>query len=87
MFKPIGSRIVVRVENVEERKETASGLILPDAVSKEKPQEGEVVAIGSIKQDIKVGDKVLYGKFSGTEVKLDGLPFLILMEDDVLGVL
>ena len=84
-FKPLGNRVVVKVID-KSNETTASGLIIPEA-SKEKPLEGEVVAIGTLQEDIKVGDKVLYGKFSATDLKLDGITYLIMTEDDILGVL
>ena len=90
---PLGDRLLVRpVEKNEERK---SGLIIPDT-AKEKPQTGEVVAAGKGKvtddgkvlpMDVKVGDKILYGKYSGTEIKIDDVEHLILSQDDVLGII
>ena len=91
-IRPLHDRIIV--ERLEEEKMTASGIIIPDS-AKEKPQEGTVVAVGKGKVtedgkvlalDVKVGDKVLFGKYSGTEVKLDGKEFLMMREDDILGV-
>jgi len=84
------------VERVEEETKTAGGIIIPDTVSKEKPQEGEVVAAGKGKVtpegkvlalDVKVGDRVLFGKYAGSEIKVDGKEYLIMREDDILGVL
>ena len=92
-IRPLNDRIIVR--RVEEQEQMRGGLYIPDT-AKEKPQEGEVIAVGNgkilnngdrIAIDIKVGDKVLFGKYSGTEVKLDGDEYLILREDDVLGVI
>ena len=91
-LKPLGDRIVVKSLEAQER--TKSGLVLPDT-AKEKPQEGKVIAVGpgrllddgSVKsQEVKHGDRVLYGKYSGTEVALEGEDYLILREEDVLAV-
>lgn len=91
-LKPLGDRIVVRPLEAQER--TKSGLVLPDT-AKEKPQEGKVIAVGtgrlldegSVKTlEIRSGDRVLYGKYAGTEVSLEGDDFLILREEDVLAV-
>ena len=91
-LQPLEDRIVVRPSESEET--TASGLVIPDT-AKEKPQQGEIVAVGPgrfdegkrVPMDVKVGDKVLYGKYSGTEVTLDGDQYLILRESDVLAVI
>jgi chaperonin GroES len=92
-FRPLHDRVVVRRIDAEER--TAGGIIIPDT-AKEKPQQGEVVAIGPgarddqgriIPLDVKVGDTVLFGKWSGTEVKIDGEELLIMKESDLMGVL
>tara|TARA_Y100000590_G_C15583588_1_gene963286 strand:- start:99 stop:383 length:285 start_codon:yes stop_codon:yes gene_type:complete len=92
-LKPMSDRIVVRVCEAEEK--TASGIILPDT-AQEKPSEGEIVAVGPgktndagtlIKMSLKKGDKVLYGKYSGTEVKVDGENLLIMRESDILATL
>lgn len=87
-FKPLADRVLV--EPVAAETKTASGIIIPDT-AKEKPQEGVVVAVGEGKKDepltVKVGDKVLYGKYAGTELKLDGKEYLIVRESDLLGVL
>ena len=83
-FKPLGERVLV--ERLEEDTKTASGIIIPDH-AKEKPLEGIVKAIGSEVKDVKVNDKVVFGKYSGTEVKLDGKEYLILKLEDVLGVI
>jgi chaperonin GroES len=92
-FKPLHDRILVK--RVEEKEVKKGGIIIPDT-AKEKPQEGEVIAVGPGKlgedgkrqpMDVKVGDKILFGKYSGTEVKLDGEEFLIMREEDVLGIL
>lgn len=91
--KPLHDRILVR--RVEEEATTAGGIIIPDS-AKEKPQRGEIVAIGSgrvtnegktVALEVKAGDKVLFSKFAGTELKLDGEVLLMMREDDVLGIL
>ncbi len=91
-FRPLHDRIVVRRIDAEER--TRGGIIIPDT-AKEKPQEGEVVAVGPggrnergelVPLDVKAGDTVLFGKWSGTEVKIDGVDYLIMKESDVMGV-
>ncbi|HEX4321946.1 MAG TPA: co-chaperone GroES [Acidobacteriaceae bacterium] len=92
-FTPLHDRILVR--RVEAEQKTASGLYIPDS-AKEKPQEGEVISAGKGKSndegkvfplDVKAGDRVLFGKYSGTEIKLDGEEFLIMREEEVLGIL
>ena len=92
-FTPLHDRVLVR--RLEGEEKTAGGLIIPDS-AKEKPQEGEVVAVGAgardddgdrIAMDVKAGDKILFGKWSGTEIKLDGEDLLIMKESDILGVL
>jgi chaperonin GroES len=92
-FRPLHDRVVVR--RVEQESKTAGGIIIPDT-AKEKPQEGEVIAVGSGARDesgkvqpldVKAGDRVLFGKWSGTEVKIDGVDYLIMKESDLLGVL
>ena len=92
-FRPLHDRVVVRRTDSEEK--TAGGIIIPDT-AKEKPQEGEVIAVGPggrdesgklIPIDVKVGDRILFGKWSGTEVKIDGEELLIMKESDVVGVL
>ena len=92
-FRPLHDRVVVR--RIEAEEKTAGGIIIPDTV-KEKPQQGEVIAVGAggrdetgklIPIDLKVGDRVLFGKWSGTEVKLDGEDLLIMKESDVMGVI
>jgi chaperonin GroES len=92
-FRPLHDRVVVK--RVEAEQKTAGGIIIPDT-AKEKPQQGEVIAAGPggrddagklIPIDVKVGDKVLFGKWSGTEVKLDGEELLIMKEADIMGVL
>jgi chaperonin GroES len=92
-FRPLHDRVVVKRIDAEEK--TAGGIIIPDT-AKEKPQQGEVIAVGPggrdetgklIPLDLKVGDHVLFGKWSGTEVKLDGVEYLIMKESDVMGVL
>ena len=91
--RPLQDRVIVkRVEEKEER--SAGGIIIPDT-AKERPQQGRIVAVGPGKRedgkvlvpDVKVGDRVLFGKYSGTEIKLDGEEHLILREEDILGVL
>jgi chaperonin GroES len=92
-FRPLGDRVLVR--RVEEEEKTKGGIIIPDT-AKEKPQEGEVIAVGPGARDdsgkiqpldVKTGDRILFGKWSGTEVKLDGEDLLIMKESDILGVL
>jgi len=93
-IRPLYDRIVVkRLENDVEK--TASGLFIPDS-AKEKPQEGEVVAVGQGKRgddgklmplDVKAGDRILFGKYSGSDIKMDGNEYLIMREDEVLGVI
>ncbi len=92
-FRPLHDRVVVRRLTAEEK--TKGGIIIPDT-AKEKPQEGEIVAAGSgardeagklVPLDVKAGDKVLFGKWSGTEVKIDGEDLLIMKESDILGVI
>ena len=87
-FKPLADRVLV--EPVQAETKTASGIIIPDT-AKEKPQEGTVVAVGNGKPDepmtVKVGDRVLYGKYAGSELKLDGKDYLIVREGDLLGIL
>ncbi|MFJ5369541.1 co-chaperone GroES [Bosea sp. CER48] len=91
-FRPLHDRVVVKRIDAEER--TKGGIIIPDT-AKEKPQEGEVVAVGAgardetgnlVPPDVKVGDRVLFGKWSGTEVKIDGQDLLIMKESDIMGV-
>ena len=91
-FRPLHDRVVVR--RVDSEEKSAGGIIIPDT-AKEKPQEGEVVAVGSGARsdegkvtplDVKAGDRILFGKWSGTEVKVDGQDLLIMKESDVLGV-
>jgi len=92
-FRPLHDRVVVR--RVESESKTKGGIIIPDT-AKEKPQEGEIVAVGTgvrddkgnvIALDVKVGDRILFGKWSGTEVKLDGEDLLIMKEADIMGVI
>ena len=87
-FKPLADRVLVEPKPAE--TVTAGGIIIPDT-AKEKPQEGTVVAVGPGKKDepmtVKVGDKVLYGKYSGTELKFDGNDYLIVKEGDLLGII
>lgn len=92
-FRPLHDRVLVR--RIEQEEKTAGGIIIPDT-AKEKPIQGEIIAVGSgtrndkgdiQKLDVKVGDVILFGKWSGTEVKIDGKDLLIMKESDVLGVL
>jgi chaperonin GroES len=92
-FRPLGDRVLVK--RVEEESKTKGGIIIPDT-AKEKPQEGEVVSVGPGARDergivnaleLKAGDRILFGKWSGTEVKLEGEDLIIMKESDVLGVL
>ncbi|AMS43132.1 co-chaperone GroES [Aminobacter sp. NyZ550] len=92
-FRPLHDRVVVR--RVESESKTAGGIIIPDT-AKEKPQEGEIVAVGSgardeagklVPLDVKAGDRVLFGKWSGTEVKLNGEDLLIMKESDIMGII
>ena len=92
-FRPLGDRVLVR--RVEEATKTAGGIIIPDTAA-EKPQEGEVLAVGNgaigddnerVPLDVKAGDKILFGKWSGTEITLDGEELLIMKESDILGVM
>ena len=92
-FRPLGDRVLVK--RVEEESKTKGGIIIPDT-AKEKPQEGEVVAVGPgarndkgdiVALDLKAGDKILFGKWSGSEVKVDGEDLLIMKESDILGIL
>lgn len=86
-IKPLADRVVVKPADAEEK--TASGIIIPDT-AKEKPQKGTVVAVGPGKKDepmtVKAGDSVLYGKYSGTEINIDGEDLLIMRESDILGI-
>ena len=91
-FRPLHDRVLVRTLDSEEK--TSGGIIIPDT-AKEKPQEGEVVAVGPgakndegkiAPMDVKVGDTVLFGKWSGTEVKIDGIEYSIMKESDIMGV-
>ena len=91
-FRPLGDRVLVK--RVDEEEKTRGGIIIPDT-AKEKPQEGEVIAVGPgardedgeyIKPDVKAGDRILFGKWSGSEVRLDGQDLLIMKESDIMGV-
>ena len=91
-FRPLHDRVVVR--RIEAEEKTAGGIIIPDT-AKEKPQEGEVVAVGPgardesgkvVALDVKAGDRILFGKWSGTEVRIDGEDLLIMKESDIMGV-
>ncbi|MEQ1709069.1 MAG: co-chaperone GroES [Terricaulis sp.] len=92
-FRPLHDRVVVR--RVKEEEKTKGGIIIPDT-AQEKPQEGEVIAVGPgardedgerIEMDVEVGDRILFGKWSGTEVKIDGEELLIMKESDIMGVI
>ncbi len=92
-IKPLHDRVIVR--RIEENETTSGGIIIPDS-AKEKPQEGEVIAVGEGKYkedgsrqslDVKEGDRVLFGKYSGSEITLDGEEFLMMREDEILGVI
>jgi len=92
-IRPLHDRIIV--ERLEEETKTAGGIIIPDT-AKEKPQQGKVIAVGKGKKteegkilplDVKVGDKILFGKYAGTEIKIEGTEFLMMREEDVLGVI
>ena len=92
-FRPLHDRVVVR--RIEGDTKTAGGIIIPDT-AKEKPQEGEVIAVGPggrdesgklVPLDVKKGDRILFGKWSGTEVKIDGTEYLIMKESDIMGVM
>jgi chaperonin GroES len=90
--RPLHDRLIIR--RIEEKETVKGGIIIPDS-AKEKPQEGEVIAVGNgklldngtkVPLDVKAGDKILFGKYSGTDIKIDGEEFLILREDEVLAV-
>ncbi|NJN64674.1 MAG: co-chaperone GroES [Acidobacteria bacterium] len=92
-FRPMHDRVLIK--RIDETEKTKGGIIIPDT-AKEKPQEGEVIAVGSGKRDeqgkvhsleVKAGDRVLFGKYSGTEVKFDGDEFVVLREDEILGII
>ena len=92
-FRPLHDRVLVK--RIESDEKTAGGLIIPDS-AKEKPQEGEIVSVGTgarkdsgeiVALDVKAGDRILFGKWSGTEVKVDGEELLIMKESDIMGVL
>ncbi|MBN1545560.1 MAG: co-chaperone GroES [Syntrophaceae bacterium] len=92
-IRPLHDRIIVK--RLEEEEKTKGGIIIPDS-AKEKPMEGEVIAVGNgkktedgkiIKMDVKAGDRVLFSKYAGTEVKIDGVEHLIMREDDILGII
>jgi chaperonin GroES len=92
-LRPLQDRVIVK--RVEEETKTAGGIFIPET-AKEKPQQGEIIAVGKGKTtedgkllplDVKAGDKVLFGKYAGSEIKLDGVDYIIMREDDILGVL
>lgn len=92
-IRPLHDRVIV--QRIEEEEKTKGGIIIPDT-AKEKPQEGKVIAVGpgkilengtKVTLDVKVGDKILFGKYSGTEIKIEGDEFLMMREDDILGVI
>lgn len=91
-MRPLQDRVIV--ERVEEEEKTVGGIIIPDT-AKEKPQEGTIIAVGKgkvldngtkIELDVKVGDKILFSKYAATDIKIDGVEYLIMREDDILGV-
>ena len=91
-FRPLHDRVVVR--RIEAEEKTAGGIIIPDT-AKEKPMEGEIVSVGPgardengklVPLDVKAGDRILFGKWSGTEIKLDGVEYLIMKESDIMGI-
>lgn len=91
-FRPLHDRVLVR--RLEQEEKTAGGIIIPDT-AKEKPMEGEVISVGTgarledgkiIPLDVKVGDRILFGKWSGTEVKFDGQEYLVMKESDIMGI-
>jgi chaperonin GroES len=93
MIRPLGEKVLVKPAESKEIKK--GGIIIPDT-AKEKPQEGEIIAVGTGKRtedgkvialDVKVGDKILFGKYSGTEVKIDDIEYLIMSQDDILGII
>jgi chaperonin GroES len=92
-FRPLGDRVLVK--RIKEEERTKGGIVIPDT-AKEKPQEGKVIAVGKGKYtdegklipiEVKAGDKILFGKYSGSEVQLDGEEHIIMREDDILGIL
>lgn len=92
-IRPLQDRLIV--ECIEEETTTAGGIIIPDSASKEKPQEGVIIAVGKGKVtaegkvlplDVKAGDRVLFGKYAGSEIKVEGKAYLMMREDDILGV-
>lgn len=92
-IRPLYDRIVVK--RIEEKESTRNGIVIPDS-AKEKPQQGEVIAVGKGKRlddgqmvalDVTAGDRILFGKYSGNEIQLDGIEYIVMREDDVLGVL
>jgi len=92
-IRPLSDRLVVK--RIEDKETTRNGIVIPDS-AKEKPQEGEVIAIGQGKRledgtratpDVKVGDRIMFGKYSGSDTKLDGTEYIIMREDDVFGIL
>jgi chaperonin GroES len=91
-FRPLHDRVLVK--RLESEEKTAGGIIIPDT-AKEKPMEGEVISVGSgargddgkvVPMDVKAGDRILFGKWSGTEVKVDGVDYLIMKESDIMGI-
>lgn len=92
-IRPLQDRVIVK--RVEEEEKTKGGIIIPDT-AKEKPQEGQIIAVGpgkvtdegkKIPMEVKAGDRVLFGKYSGSEIKMDGEEYLIMREDDILGII
>jgi chaperonin GroES len=92
-IRPLGDRVVIQPRELETK--TAGGIVIPDTADKDKPMEGTILAIGTGKYldgkmqplQVKVGDKVLFGKYSGTNIKIDGDEFLVMREEDIMGVL
>jgi len=83
-FQPLGNRVLV--ERMEDAQTTASGIIIPDN-AKEKPSQGKVIAVGNDVEELSVGDSVVFGKYSGNEIKLDGTNYLIMDADDIFGII
>lgn len=84
MLKPLSDRVIVK--RLEAEAKTASGIVLPDS-AKEKPEQGEVIACGKDVKEVKKGDKIIFGKYSPTEVKLEGTEYLVIKEEDVLAII
>ena len=84
IIKPLGKRVLIK--QVEQEEVTKSGIVLPGTASKEKPITGEVIAVGKDVEDVKAGDKVIFEKYTGTEVKLDGQEYIIVKEQDIIAI-